>query len=58
MWLVGGDQNTSFFMQKLLTDIEEILSRECVMLRVFGWKMIVRLTIVVDYFSIISNLME
>ena len=45
------DQNTSFFMQKLLTDIEEILSRECVILRVFGWKMIVRLTIVVDYFS-------
>ena len=38
-------------MQKLLIDIKEILSRECRMLGVFGRKMIVRLTIVIDYFS-------
>ena len=52
MWLVGGVIETLvFFMQKPLTYIKEILSRECVMLRVFGRNMIVKLTIVVDYFS-------
>ena len=47
----GVIETLVFFMQKLLIDIKEILSRECVMLRVFGRKMIVKLTIVVDYFS-------